>query len=67
LLQFSAIIMQKNTETKRFGNAFIFDKHLFRRNVGTRIAVFFERVDCTGQAIYILHVEARNIWRWTSI
>jgi len=40
---------------------------LFMRYFDTRIKVFFERVDCTGQAIYILRVEARNTWRWISI
>ena len=54
-------------KTKRFWNALIFQKHLFMRYFDTRIKVFLERVDCTGQAIYILHVEARNTWRWTSI
>jgi hypothetical protein len=40
---------------------------LFMRHVGTRIIMFVERVDWIGQAIYILHVEARGTWRWISI
>jgi len=40
---------------------------LFMRHVGTRIIMFVEIVDWIGQAIYILHVEARGTWRWISI
>jgi hypothetical protein len=42
-------------------------KHFSIRLFGTGIIIFIERVDWIGQAIYILHVEARGIWRWTSI
>jgi hypothetical protein len=40
---------------------------LFMRHVGTRIIMFVERVDWIGQAIYILHGEARGTWPRISI
>jgi hypothetical protein len=61
----------KSTSGKTRNQAFLecvdIPEALFRRHVGTRIIMFVERVDWIGQAIYILHVEARGIWRWTLI
>jgi hypothetical protein len=67
---FAAVLCNYNVrgyQNQAFGNALIFQKHLSKRYIDTRIKMFVERVDWIGQAIYILHGEARGTWPWISI
>jgi hypothetical protein len=67
---FAAVLCNYNVrgyQNQAFWECVDIPEALFMRYVDTRIIMFVERVDWIGQAIYILHVEARGIWRWTSI